>query len=518
MAGALVLTLGLVGSSSAAAGKAWSNAQLIPGLTQLSNGKGGHMGAISCSSPGNCTAIGQFLINQPSGGNEENALFGVTEVNGKWGKTLRIPGQTVPSTVMSGSISCSSPGNCGAVASSIPTSDNGAWVALAFNETKGVWGSVVAIPGPSSLMTNSEALAISCNSTGTCSASGYSSIPGPGNSGSIDSAFVATEQNGVWNNASDIQGFPTIPSQLLGLDSGAEADTISCASPENCSAGGWFSLQNGSGSSFVVNEVNGVWGNEITLTGVTTFTDGGGSQVTAVSCSSPGNCSAGGSYAGVNGSQGSSGVFVANEVGGVWGSANGVAGATVTNSAPTLSSMSCSSPGNCSAGGTYGYAPGLFLVNEANGTWGSAIPVPGLAKLGASKFIADLDTVSQVSCSSNGNCGAVGTYTNSSNEEKAFVVTESNNAWGNAITVPGVNALGAISSGASISCVGSGICVAVGVSQNSNSTATQVFATSYGAASTVKKVTITCTKGKLKKKVTAVKPVCPSGYKLSRLY
>ena len=28
-----------------------------------------------------------------------------------------------------------------------------------------------------------------------------------------------------------------------------------------------------------------------------------------------------------------------------------------------------------------------------------------------------------------------------------------------------------------------------------------------------KKITITCTKGKLTKKVTAAKPVCPSGYK-----
>jgi ribosomal protein L23 len=65
--------------------------------------------------------------------------------------------------------------------------------------------------------------------------------------------------------------------------------------------------------------------------------------------------------------------------------------------------------------------------------------------------------------------------------------------------------------------VGSGTCVAVGVSQDSNSTATKAFVTSYGAASTVKKVTITCTKGKSKRKVTAVRPVCPSGYKLSRL-
>ena len=33
------------------------------------------------------------------------------------------------------------------------------------------------------------------------------------------------------------------------------------------------------------------------------------------------------------------------------------------------------------------------------------------------------------------------------------------------------------------------------------------------AAAATKKTTITCVKGKLTKKVTAVKPVCPKGYK-----
>jgi hypothetical protein len=33
------------------------------------------------------------------------------------------------------------------------------------------------------------------------------------------------------------------------------------------------------------------------------------------------------------------------------------------------------------------------------------------------------------------------------------------------------------------------------------------------AKSVVKKTTITCVKGKVSKKVTAIKPTCPSGYK-----
>jgi hypothetical protein len=37
--------------------------------------------------------------------------------------------------------------------------------------------------------------------------------------------------------------------------------------------------------------------------------------------------------------------------------------------------------------------------------------------------------------------------------------------------------------------------------------------TTTAKAAAAKKVTITCVKGKLVKKVTAVKPICPAGYK-----
>jgi hypothetical protein len=35
-------------------------------------------------------------------------------------------------------------------------------------------------------------------------------------------------------------------------------------------------------------------------------------------------------------------------------------------------------------------------------------------------------------------------------------------------------------------------------------------------AAATKKTTITCVKGKLTKKVTAVKPLCPAGYKMKK--
>ena len=50
--------------------------------------------------------------------------------------------------------------------------------------------------------------------------------------------------------------------------------------------------------------------------------------------------------------------------------------------------MSCASAGNCSAGGYYTDGAGheqAFVVSEVNGTWGTAIEVPGTAALNAGR-------------------------------------------------------------------------------------------------------------------------------------
>jgi hypothetical protein len=44
----------------------------------------------------------------------------------------------------------------------------------------------------------------------------------------------------------------------------------------------------------------------------------------------------------------------------------------------------------------------------------------------------------------------------------------------------------------------------------------EVVAKAVGTKVTSKKTAITCVKGKLTKKVTAVKPKCPSGYKVKK--
>src|SRR5258708_25926733 len=133
---------------------------------------------------------------------------------------------------------------------------------------------------------------------------------------------------------------------------------------------------------------------------------GGEARVLTVSCSSPGNCAAAGSYTDRS-RHGQA--FVVSEVRGTWQTAKQVPGLTVLNAGGSagIHQVSCSSAGNCSAGGWHkdrlGHIQG-FAVTEVNGAWKQAIPVPGLRALNTGGNAV----VQSVSCASAGNCSAGG--------------------------------------------------------------------------------------------------------------
>ena len=88
-----------------------------------------------------------------------------------------------------------------------------------------------------------------------------------------------------------------------------------------------------------------------------------------------------------------------------------------------ITSVSCASAGNCSAGGHYNDSSGrqqAFVVSQASGTWGTAIEVPGTAALNQDGFAG----ISSVSCASAGSCSAGGDYRDGSGRFQAFVVSE----------------------------------------------------------------------------------------------
>ena len=95
---------------------------------------------------------------------------------------------------------------------------------------------------------------------------------------------------------------------------------------------------------------------------------------------------------------------------GSWGNAIEIPGTSGLNAGGSdeLDAISCSSRGNCSAGGIYTNAAAkqqVFVVSEVNGTRGNAIEILRLAILNAGN-----SDFNDISCSSAGNCAAVGDY------------------------------------------------------------------------------------------------------------
>jgi hypothetical protein len=73
-------------------------------------------------------------------------------------------------------------------------------------------------------------------------------------------------------------------------------NSVSCASAGNCVAGGGYRDSASHDQAFVASEVNGTWHPAIEVPGTATLNTGGNASVSSVSCGSPGNCVAGGFY------------------------------------------------------------------------------------------------------------------------------------------------------------------------------------------------------------------------------
>jgi hypothetical protein len=247
---------------------------------------------------------------------------------------------------------------------------------------------------------------MSCASAGNCSAGGaYESSSGV-------KAFVISQVGGAWGAAKIIPG--------TGSDGFANVTALSCASAGNCSAAGSYTNSAGHGQVFVVSQVHGSWGTAKEASGTAALNTGNNDAINSLSCASPGNCSAAGSY---TDSSGHTQAFVATQVHGIWGTAREVPGTAALNKGNAAAvSLSCASAGTCSAGGFYHDGAGhqqAFVVNQVNGAWGTAKEVPGTAALNKGNA-----AIGMVSCAPAGTCSAGGSYTDSSGHGQAFVVSQ----------------------------------------------------------------------------------------------
>jgi hypothetical protein len=201
----------------------------------------------------------------------------------------------------------------------------------------------------------------------------------------------------------------------------------------------------------------------------------------ALSCTGPGDCEIVGLDTDYAGEHQNGRAFAAVQTNGTWAKAVPVPQLNdLSIPVPDLiTSISCPSTGNCSAGGFYGIqgpqsgASDAFVVNERNGKWAAAEVVPGINKLN----VGDNAQVTWVSCASAGNCAAGGYYWATSPYsspvvyQEAFVVNEVNWIWLKAFQVPGTASLnsGKNAGLTDVSCGAPGNCAAVGYFTAANS-------------------------------------------------
>jgi hypothetical protein len=438
-----------------ASGGTWGNAEQVPGLAALSTGPGATTATVSCASAGNCSAGGSYT--GVTGIDGDTQAFVVSEANGTWGKAKEVPGtaalnQGGNAAVVS--VSCASAGNCsGGGSYTDGTGVDGHPQAFVVSQANGTWGKAEEVPGTATLnQVAASVTAVSCPAAGDCGAGGFYL-------NSSTRAFVVSQKNGTWGKAEQMPGTAALGE---GNNFNNLSTVVSCGSAGNCSAAHSFADSSGHTQAFISNQINGTWRAAIEAPGLAALNKGGNAEINSISCASAGNCSAGGDY---RDGSGHTQAFVAGETNGTWRAAIEVPGTAALNLGgnATLGSVSCASAGNCGAGGFYTDSSGhtqAFVVGEANGIWGKARDVPGIAALN----LGGNAGLGSVSCALPGNCGAGGFYTDGSGHMQAFVVGETSGVWGKAQEVPGTAALNqnGRASVSALSCASAGHCSAGG--------------------------------------------------------
>ena len=200
------------------------------------------MGEVSCFSPGNCVAGGQYTDT-----NYNSQVMIATETNGVWSQAIEL---TLPSNASTAEatqngflagLSCFSRGNC--TAGGGYNDSNGNAQPAVFNQTHGVWGTGVELTLPANAATapgtqSAYLNGFKCTSRGNCIGySAYTDLDGNGE------PLVITETDGVWAQGVEAP-LPANAATAPGAqDSNIEG--VSCTSPGVCVAVGQYTDNNG---------------------------------------------------------------------------------------------------------------------------------------------------------------------------------------------------------------------------------------------------------------------------------
>jgi Bacterial Ig-like domain (group 3) len=459
LAAASATVIGVPGASAAPTpAGTWGTAQLVVLPPVINFGQGATINSIACPKAGDCTAVGHF-----TDAHDHRAAIADSEVNHTWAAATQ-PFGTVESFASADdllSVSCSAPGNCSAVGGLTNTSGwtegvildqvDGVWTESVYfvedekggqldavscppkstnvcaaggsyvdgsGNTQGLlaaesnashdgdWSALPAVPGLATLNAGGDAAidSVSCPSKGNCAAAGFYT-----DAHANRQAFVITEKKGTWGNAREVAG-------ALNASGGhAQVNSVSCASAGNCVAAGQYFkyvAPVASTQAFEVTEKGGTWSSAREVPGTAKLNVQGLALVNSVSCAPGGgslNCALGGRY---YDKHGHAQAFVDVLKNGAWQQASEIAGAHNVGGYAQVSTVSCPKAGNCAAGGYYLTAPGssqkyqAFLVSLESFSWKPVEEVPGTAVLNKGMTAQ----VTSVSCPSPGFCAAGGFY------------------------------------------------------------------------------------------------------------
>jgi hypothetical protein len=440
----------------AAARIRWAKTEPLPGLAMLNKGHDAAVSygsfqvsgvfasappssAISCWGPGGCAAGGFYT--DKSG---HLQAWVAQERKGRWGRAEQVPGTAVLNKgghAEVTAVSCARTSACVAVGGYTDQDGNGQWFTV--NERNGRWATAAEVPYPA--LNDASIDSVWCAPGGLCADGGTFTDPSFG-----PEAWVQTEVHGRWQPALEVPGITKLDVSDSPFGDDVGVDAVSCASADNCAAGGQYSSSLSETDygipelqAFVVTETNGRWGDAQEVPGIEGINQGDpNANTTFMVCPSAGNCTASGYYE--TGPLGSCdppseqqpparwdglgpppewsciGAFVVNERHGAWGQ--------VTRSGLTyIFSLTCPAAGDCVAAGAsvdYDENSTGVLESEVNDKWARALE------------LTKTTAVYSVACASPGYCSAGGQNSAST----AFVISEWHGTWGKAIGLAGIPA------------------------------------------------------------------------------
>lgn len=215
---------------------------------------------VSCDPTGHCTTVGYGV---PTGASHDQSFYAQSSGT-TFDAAVELPSLGTSNNLVD-AVSCLSAITCVAAGSSDSTS-----TATTYSETNGVW-SVTPVNFGVSGSTYQRLLGISCLSSTDCVAVGGYVL----NSYGYD--VYATLSGTTWTTT-------TLPAPWTG----GALNAVSCTSPGNCMAVGYYYDPNSYNANIVVQESNGVWTTPVTLPVAPSHANG--DYFNGVSCSTAGSC------------------------------------------------------------------------------------------------------------------------------------------------------------------------------------------------------------------------------------